>query len=327
MSCWGREGGPFMLALHFFYSVGGIISPLVTRLFLAPKLGITHNNSTADVQAMDNITQPGESYNLTDHRGEEQPIYGETKVHWAFVITGVLTAISGILYIALLCKGYEKVPTYTKGKRQDTSKIKRVKLNKWQMVLFLILLATSVISSTTVECKGFSFIMPFVLLQLNWSKSDGAFLISLLWAFYSIGRFCGIFVSKFVRPHKILIINIMIIIASSVGLYFGAVNNISALVWTMVPLMGAGISCCFPSFMVWTHENALKISGKMGGFFLFCGSVGCFIDPLYIGALMENVSPLYFVYLQIIQGALSLFIFVVILIGIAKLKQTVGTKK
>ncbi|XP_060582325.1 sodium-dependent glucose transporter 1C-like isoform X2 [Ruditapes philippinarum] len=333
MSCWGKHGAPFMLALHFSFAIGGIISPLVTRNFLAPKLGQIENNNTAISHGWNmsnNFTTSGNLRNITGHDEKEQVIYAETKIQWAFLITGVLTALSGILYIILFCYGYEKVPTYTKTNEnesgnQSSSKVKRVKLSKCQLILFLILLGFSVISSTAVECKALSFIMSFVLLQLNWSKSDGAFLISLMWTFYSIGRFSGIFVSKLVRTHKILITNMIVIIVSSVVLYFGSIYNISGIVWTMVPLMGAGISCCFPTFMVWTHENVLKITGKVGGYFQFCGSIGCFIDPLYIGALMENVSPLYFIYLQIIQSGFSLSVFIVIVIGIARLKQTVST--
>ncbi|XP_045190572.2 sodium-dependent glucose transporter 1A-like [Mercenaria mercenaria] len=340
MSCWGKEGGPFMLALHFTYSIGGIISPLVTRFFLAPKLTNHENsNNTSEMQILNvssNYSISDLYHNIslkTNQEVKEIATYGETKIHWAFLITGLLTALSGFIYITLFCKGFERVPTYVKPtekkiEAQTSSKdIERVRLSKNQTVLFVILIALSVTSSTAVECKGLSFIMPFVLLQLNWSKSNGAFLISLLWTFYSIGRFSGIIVSRFVRPHKIIIANSFVIIISCGVLYFGAVYNIAGIVWTMVPLMGVGISCMFPTFIVWTHENVLKISGKVGGFFQFCGSLGCFIDPLYIGALMENVSPLYFVYFQIIQCTFTLVVFVINMIWVAKMRRICRTHR
>ncbi|WAR21464.1 MFS4B-like protein, partial [Mya arenaria] len=46
-SCWGFAVRPYMQALHFTYAFGGIISPIVTSHFLAPR--ITLRNPTTNV--------------------------------------------------------------------------------------------------------------------------------------------------------------------------------------------------------------------------------------------------------------------------------------
>lgn len=320
-----------MLALHFSYSIGGIISPLITRFFLAPKLVFDEINRNNSLTKFMNSSMNFSDIAVTPNETTVDSVkYGETKIQFAFLITGLLTAVSGMLYLILAFKGFYKVPTFIKpieGK-QNTSTLsnttKRVGLQKYQVAVFTVLIALTVTSSTALECKAFSFTMPFVLLQLNWTKSNGAFLISLLWAFYSFGRVSGIVISrfKFFQPQRIILFSLLLIVISSCGLYIGSVYHITSLVWTMVPLMGVGVSCCFPTYIVWTHENVLKITGKVGGFFQFAGSLGCFLDPLYIGALMEKVSPLYFVYVQIGQCAFSMSVFIIILMWISSRRKT-----
>ncbi|KAL4231756.1 hypothetical protein ACF0H5_009332 [Mactra antiquata] len=39
-ACWKTGGGKYMQALHFTYAFGGIISPIVTNVFLAPRITI-----------------------------------------------------------------------------------------------------------------------------------------------------------------------------------------------------------------------------------------------------------------------------------------------
>ncbi|KAL4231757.1 hypothetical protein ACF0H5_009333 [Mactra antiquata] len=175
-----------------------------------------------------------------------------------------------------------------------------------QRSIFLLILGVSVIVYATVECKYQSFIMPFVLMRMKWTKSNGAFLLSLLWSFYGIGRFVGIFLSQLISPQNMLILFLSMLIFASCGTGIAAFWYINSLIWIMVPFAGFSISIIFPTFIVWTQENALKITGKMGGFFLFVGALGFLVDPLYVGALMENESPMYFTYLSVIQSSLAL---------------------
>ncbi|XP_045189010.2 sodium-dependent glucose transporter 1A-like [Mercenaria mercenaria] len=329
-SCWGTEGRQYMQALHFTYALGGIISPLVTSLFLAPRI---HIPSTENI-TFENVTYSSDDRSentTTDFLGlkpvDDAVLYGETKVHIAFVITGLLTSFSGLHYILLYRQGYDKIPPYSKPIQEQRVSpstdlgMSRVNFTRTQRFIFIVVLGVSVVSYSTVECKYQSFIMPFVQMQLNWGKSKGAHLISLLWAFYGIGRFAGIFISRFLVPSYLLISFLGMVIIASCGMCIASYFLIDAVVWIMVPLAGFGISVIFPTFIVWTQENALKISGKMGGFFLFVGALGFFIDPLYIGVLMENVSPMYFNYLNIGEGLFAIIIFLILLYWIGLLRK------
>lgn len=319
-----------MQALHFTYAFGGIISPLVTNLFLAPRLNIppsdnaTYGNFTISTET-NNV-----SANYSDFKtGDGDVVYGKTNVHVAFIITGLLTALSGFLYFVLYRQNFETVPPYSKSDSlQKSNKLNsvtflysRAKLTRVEKCIFIVILGISVMSCSTVECKYQSFIMPFVLMQMKWSKSQGAFLISLLWAFYGIGRFTGIFISKFILPKVLLVSFMSMLVFASCVLCIGSYFKIDAVVWVMVPIAGLSISIIFPTFIVWTQENALKINGKMGGYFLFVGALGFFIDPLYIGVLMENVSPMYFNYLNIAEGSFAVCMVLLLLFWIGKLRK------
>ena len=341
-SCWGTGGAQYMQALHFSYAFGGIISPLVTSLFMAPRLSIngTMNNETYDEKwenHSSNITSAELYPTDLESIGNQdfQVLYEESKIHIAFLITGILTAFAGCGYLLLYCLGYKKVYSFYSGKTQGQSsqmnsqyKSKDYpRLNKVQTIVFIVTLATSIISFSAVECKYQSFLMPFMLMQMHWTKYQCAYAISLLWAFYGIGRFLGIPISRILSPLRILICYMCFSLFLSFMMFVGAKFHVDTLIWITVPLSGLSISLIFPSFIVWTDENVMQITGKMAGYFLFVGAVGFLIDPLYIGALMENISPMSFVYLQMGEMSLSLLVFIILVLWVNSLHSDPPVKK
>ncbi|XP_052770873.1 uncharacterized protein LOC128210563 [Mya arenaria] len=140
-SCWGFAVRPYMQALHFTYAFGGIISPIVTSHFLAPRITLSNQttnisygnytnastflqltkqllnyNTMVDERAENsltaNVTEKWDTFNNSNSTLDEIVVYGESHVHIAFVVTGILTALSGCLYLVLYGFGFETVPSY-----------------------------------------------------------------------------------------------------------------------------------------------------------------------------------------------------------------------
>ncbi|XP_052770875.1 uncharacterized protein LOC128210564 [Mya arenaria] len=272
-ACWGFAGRPYMQALGFTYAFGGIISPIVTSLYLAPRIVLSNQTSyglfanetqkytlppsmTQHViynksmfgernmfSSTPNATEKGETFNNSNIVQDDTIVYGESKIHIAFVITGLLTALSGCMFLILYCLGYEHVlsfrPTVATAhqevtKDQPISHPRRATLSK--------------------------------------SQTEGGLAV----------------------PYA---------------------------TWIMVPLAGFAMAPIFITFIVWTQEIAMDISGKMGGFFIVSGALGFFIDPLFIGYLMENKSPLYFIHINVLQCLLCLGIMLLIIFQISKIRS------
>ncbi|XP_055957639.1 uncharacterized protein LOC126824821 [Patella vulgata] len=49
----------------------------------------------------------------------------------------------------------------------------------------------------------------------------------------------------------------------------------------------------------WAHENLLNITGKVTSLILVAASVGTVINPIIIGYLMEELTPMWYCYLLV----------------------------
>ena len=56
---------------------------------------------------------------------------------------------------------------------------------------------------------------------------------------------------------------------------------------------------------------------------LCLGSLGPLIDSLYIGYLMEHISPLYFIYINVLECGLCLGVILLIIFQIRKLRRKI----
>ncbi|XP_052770526.1 sodium-dependent glucose transporter 1B-like [Mya arenaria] len=326
LSRWGTESRHLTQGNHLSYGLGGVLAPLVTRLFLAPRVPPTSINTNGqdeldnisdvwnttakpnDTDSFSNISKISQSLNSSF--GESDVVYGETKIHIAFAITGIVNIISGMLYLYLFMKKYDTIPPYTKSTVKHEVVYHRAKLTTAETAFCIFLIGVMFITFCSVESKSQSFLLPFVMLQMGWTKFDGAYLLSLLWGFFTAGRFTGVVIARFLSPRKLACICLCTVILSYTVLSVGGLLGINAIVWTIVPFAGLGLSAVFPTFVVWTHENVIEVKGKMSGFFQFVGAIGFFTDPFYIGYLMENESPMYMLYVGIAQATCSLIIFI-----------------
>lgn len=107
LQTWGIDSGPYMQALHFFFALGAIISPLTTAPFL--KSDVVEVNMTEYTNHSDQVHNMTTS-NLTftfnssteicEHLYQEKQI---SNIHGAFVISALLTLLSGISFFYFCC--------------------------------------------------------------------------------------------------------------------------------------------------------------------------------------------------------------------------------
>ncbi|WAR12927.1 MFS4B-like protein [Mya arenaria] len=112
-STWGAEGGPYMQALYFSYTVGGIISPFATEPFMKelPRKEVVRSENQTINDASEYNKYNEEIYvNLTINTTsttmvDEDQLIDASFIHIAFIITGVLGALSCIPYAVMVVFG------------------------------------------------------------------------------------------------------------------------------------------------------------------------------------------------------------------------------
>ncbi|WAR21419.1 hypothetical protein MAR_015393 [Mya arenaria] len=232
------------------HGLGGVLSPLLTRLFLALRLRPIAINTTG------------------------QNELGNLSVEWNNTATPYdIGVYSNNFKILLSFSGSFEESDVVYGEQPFILLV---------LLLAYIILGVMFITCCTDESKAQSFLSPFVMLQMSWTKFDGAYLLSLLWGFFTAGRFTGVVIARFLSPRKLACLCLCLLIVSYIVLAVGGLLEINVIIWTILPCVGLGLSFVFPTFVVWTHEHDIEVIGKMSGYFYFVTTIGFFTDPFYM---------------------------------------------
>jgi fucose permease len=185
-------------------------------------------------------------------------------------------------------------------------------------VVFLILLFGFMMTYCAVEDTFAGFLATFCINYLGWSKGTSSFATSTYWASFSFGRFSGIFLIKVFKPVQLLWVYCLALMSAFVGLLIVALTFTTELVWMFIGLAGFSMSIIFPCIFTWTEESILKVTGMISSMFLIAASGGLMLNPLFLGYLMDNFSPIWFVYLLLIQSVVCFLLFLTVFILVRK---------
>ncbi|XP_045206849.1 sodium-dependent glucose transporter 1A-like [Mercenaria mercenaria] len=325
---WKQNAGPFMQAVHFAYSAGAIVSPLISQPFLAERINVDSqydsvlsNSSTvtsiyqkvttSPLDVRDIPTQPGIYVNTTLVK------YGKTQIYVPYSITSLVCLVSACLYllVSFAYGNIYKVSLKEFSKREtDMSKI-RYFLGKKMKVIFTILLALVLLFYVVSEHCFIGFLMTFIISELKWSKARGSTASSVFWIAFAIGRLSGVIIVKFVNISTMIVTFFSILMSGAVLLLLAVVFGKDILVWVSIVIVGYGMSAIFGLVFSWLSQNVRTLTGKMTSIFFVFMCVGNMAIPLLVGHLMDKISQMWFIYslltLSVVMFACFIFALVV----------------
>ncbi|XP_046566540.1 LOW QUALITY PROTEIN: sodium-dependent glucose transporter 1A-like [Haliotis rubra] len=307
---WGVESKPYMQALHFSFSLGGIISPFVLEPFLAVRKYDDNNATRSSVMESQNS-----SYEVQEYVNASSEHHLQTRIIWPFLMTGLLTILSSLPFlIVFLFARQEKHKDATKaleGKRQGKM------LSRKLLVLTLGLLGIFYFFMDEVDDSSVSFLTSYVVKQFKWTKVTGARITSAFWAAFAFGRLAAIVFIGYVSHVKIC------------GVFFFLTNPRSGwndICWN-VPIKGIHVDhslCCglfnivsFPAMLTWIEKDFVQLSGKIMSVIFIAVGLGGMVNPQIIGHLMQVSSPLWYNYILTIESVL-LFLSFLMLVWLVK---------
>ena len=327
---WGKNGGSYMQALHFGFSVGALLAPLATEPFLANKIQSCVNQSlemitespilTTD-QQVDMDIELNSTYNSTTkyiYNCEEK--YEVSHVHPAFILSAVLCLTSSAGFFCLLFMPgdvYTSTPETDNNKSKDTDRkqiqtVKRKKLTVSQNIFFLVMICLQISSYAVIEDTFAGFLMTFCLAHLKWSKSEGSFATAAFWIAFAIGRFLGIFITRCCKQTFMLSVYLLVMATGLIGFYIGVNFFIVPVIWVFTVLLGVSMSIIFPAFFTWTSENVIPIKGKISSVIFTCLVAVGMAFPVMIGNMMDHYDPMWFVYILLMAMTYCLLHFLVL---------------
>ncbi|XP_055957637.1 sodium-dependent glucose transporter 1C-like [Patella vulgata] len=319
VSLWGEdEGRPYMQAAHFTFAFGGVISPLVTSPFLAPNAeDVSTNSSSRNLSSTVVVNNTLLEYNITNDNSTPgnnlttiaEPV--ETKLIYAYIISGVVTLLSAIPFMVIYCRYKSQKMKRNQPKKDENRPIRDL---PWKYyIIAIVLLNLFYVAYCVVENSFAAYLMTFVVMELKWSKAKGTQITSVYWAAFAVSRFSGIIIIRCLRPVVMLFICLTGLILSLTGFLLCSHYKIHTGVWISTILVGLSMSVVFPTGLTWAQENLLNITGKITSLILVAASAGTVINPVIIGYLMEELTPMWYCYLLVGESILCLTMFLVLL--------------
>ncbi|XP_060561454.1 sodium-dependent glucose transporter 1B-like, partial [Ruditapes philippinarum] len=304
ISLWDTEGGSYMQALHLSFGLGGILSPLATEPFLAKPVCSqpVHGNTNNSGLYLNDSSVNATSFVMS---------YGSTNIHFAYLITCCFVLSSSVPFFIIY---YKWTGSDLKTTSQDGScnKHRLTPLPARQKSLVIALLFFIFLTYCAVEDTFFGYLATFCISYLQWSSSTSSYATSLFWTTYSVGRLAGVFLIKWFLPVQLLSSFLALLIISFVGLLIASLTYSIELVWLFIALVGFAMSITFPCVFSWTHENVIEVTGVISSVFLIAASSGQMLNPLFLGYLMDNISPIWFVFILLGESCLCLATFMTV---------------
>lgn len=309
---WKDEGSPYLQALHLSFSVGGVIAPFIVTPFLAPKSNATSQNASlgsAELTLLKSNWSSIDYYNIT--KAVALPV---TRVEYAYLIIGGLSVLTSIPFLVLfLRKPSCKKHIGTEMEETDDIKAANQKSSDSEFslglrIVLLIFLGFFYAFYVSLEAFIEGYLMTFVVEYLDWSKTEGARITSVFWGTFAAGRVLGVFISKVLTPWKMLLCDLVLVNAVFIPMWFVSKEH-DVIVWICIPLSGVFMATIFPTGISWTDQRIMKVTGKVASVFVLSSTIGGIFNPMLLGYLFKEVSPMWFVYLLMIEGALCAIVF------------------
>lgn len=322
---WGKDGDMAMQFLQFNYAFGAVIAPLVTEPFLtpipepekgnasstsAPFLSNATVMTTVVSQTHGAIKMLNTTQNSTTHA---LPL--TTTVHYAFLVSGTLILLVAIpLTVEFLGERHQKRRQERKHEIEET---------KQPLPLGLFLFVSFVLCIFYFLHCGIAdtfapYLVVFVVKQLHWSKSTGAQMSSVYWASFAVGRFLCIFVVRFLSSTQILVLCSLATVLSILGFLLFAGHAIDAGVWVCTVASSLSMGPIFASIFMWMEAELVRVTGRMVSAVIVASAASGMVNPVIIGYLMQEFTPMWFCYLLFAESILCLLVFL-FLLAIAKL--------
>lgn len=132
-----------------------------------------------------------------------------------------------------------------------------------------------------------------------------AYLTSIFWGFFTLGRLVGIPLSTRFSPHKMLTWDLVGSLASILLILF-LPGSIATLALGVAGL-GFSFATIFPGMLIYAGKR-MPITGKVNGYFLLGAGMGAMIFPVLIGQFFGKFGPaavMWIVFLDLVALAIT----------------------
>lgn len=305
LNTWGKKSRPYLQALHFLFALGAFMAPLIVQPFLQE--GSPSSNGT-------NITQnSSESVSCLSCNSTS----GNMPVSWAYWISSIPLAISAVGFLVFVFVNACSL------RDSETQKEEAPEANKQGSLIYRIaivsLFSIFLLLYVGLEVAYGGYIFTFGrTIKEKMSKDNATFLTSAFWGSFALARLASVPISRYLRPSKMLWMDMAGCLLGSVVLMSQFKNgscNASDMtkLWIGTVLLGVSMASVFPCAVNWA-EYFVTVSGRTASILIVASSCGEMLIPLAVGnTIGETVGPCSLMICALVISVLVLVTFLLIL--------------
>lgn len=318
----GRDSGPYMHSLHFIWSVGAVLAPLIAVPFLkntaedASLADGPGGNTSSLLIAETPLSLPAVNRSVNVVNVDED---GGSSDFWnvktLFPLAGSASVLVASLFVFYFCRDWSKKkvnggggmplssrpadvtsPTAARGK-QALGEVAVVGL---LALLFFLYVGLEVAYGTFLTVFS-------VRSKLGLTRQEGAKLTAIFWGSFATARGLAIPAAIFLSPESIMWTSLTMALAgASVLACFGETTVIWLLAGSI--LMGAGMASIFATGFLWL-EKRKKVTNRIAAMLCIASSLGAKFFPAVVGQTVEEF-PMFYMYINlgIVIGCIGLFL-------------------
>ena len=271
-----------MHSIHFGFSLGTVIGPLMAAPFLSMVPDHKFNATDADTPKLNGSTAgPG--------------------VVYIYIIVGIVSILSGTGFVMPAIKACKET-SRAEITKEDESSGEQKKMEK--LVAFILLMCLFFFSYEGIEVASGAYLATFAVKSgLQGTKLDGAYVTTVYWGTFAIARFLSIFLAVHLNPMLTHSISLTLCLSGSIGLMFLAEHSLLALE-ILAAIIGCGVAPLFATGLLWMEKH-IVVSNRIGAACSFSVMSAFAICPVVVGSSIVD-SPMVLVYVLLANSILCI---------------------
>ena len=195
-------GGPWMHSIHFAFSLGATIGPILAAPFLS------EDGSGEELGEFQNHSQIEPNMTLA-----QSDVLKETKIYQLYPISGALVLVSSIGFFVMaaqdsFCKRQAVNDDTLPNKSEDSDKKDFVQKTTLKLVTFVALICVFFFLYVGAEVVMGVYLTTFAVKSLlRTTKAEGAYVNAIFWGTFTAGRFLSIFLAIYLNPLSTMILS------------------------------------------------------------------------------------------------------------------------
>lgn len=254
----------------------------------------------------------------------------QTNVHYAFLITGVLTCVTSLLFFTMYAvenKQSSNIAASSQKNVNSSDKNQTANVNystkevhsdcityrqlpRHMHCIAIAVLCLFYLFYSGIEDTFSSLLMTFLVREYDdISKSHAAHILAIFWSSFASSRFLMIFLAQRLSPVRLLTSSTACMLMSIVAFTLVAELHQISVLTIVSGLVGFSMSGIFASGFSWCESEYMRVTSAISACILVFCVTGSMLNPQLIVRIMEHYGSRWFCYIFLIETFLFVLIF------------------